>query len=153
MYTTISMATLTERLETDYRIALKAGQRLRIDTIRLIKAAIQRAAIEKRKDVLDDQEVIQVIGQQAKQRRETIESAKQGNRQDVLTQATEELALLSSYLPQQLSQEAVRQLIDEAIAAVGPAQGPVMKYVMAKSAGAADGKTVSQLVSERLKRG
>ncbi|MBI3330957.1 MAG: GatB/YqeY domain-containing protein [Candidatus Omnitrophica bacterium] len=145
------MATLTERIEADYKTALKAGERRRVDTLRLVKAAMQRMAIEKRKAVLDDQEVLQVIAQQAKQRRETIESAKQGRRDDVLAPATEELALLNGYLPQQLPPEALRQLIEEAIAAVGPAQGPVMKYVMGKAAGAAEGKTVSQLVAERLK--
>jgi len=145
------MATLTERIEADYKTALKAGERRRVDTLRLVKAAMQRMAIEKRKDGLDDQEVLQVITQQAKQRRETMESAKQGRRDDVLAQATEELTLLNGYLPQQLPPEALRQLIEEAIAAVGPTQGPVMKYVMGKAAGAAEGKTVSQLVAERLK--
>ena len=146
------MATLVERLETEYKTALKAGDRLRVDTLRLLKAGMQRVAIEKRKDILDDQEVIQVLTQQAKQRRETIESAKQSNRQDVLMQATSELAILTSYLPQQLSEEAIKQLVDEAIKTVGPNQGPIMKHVMGKAAGAADGKLVSQLVSERLKK-
>ena len=145
------MATLAERLEADYKTALKAGERRRVDTIRLVKAAMQRLAIEKRKETLDDQEIVQIIAQQTKQRRETIESAKQGNRQDVLAQATEELALLNAYLPQQLSPEALKQLIEEAVAAVGASHGPVMKYVMGKAAGAADGKLVSQLVAERLR--
>ena len=146
------MATLIERIEADYKTALKAGERLRVDTLRLLKAGIQRVAIDKRKDTLDDQEVLQVLSQQAKQRRETIESAKQSSRQDVLTQSTQELALINSYLPQQLSEEALKQLVEEAVKASGPNQGQIMKYVMAKAAGAADGKTVSQLVSERLKR-
>ena len=145
------MATLIERLEADYKTALKAGERIRVDTLRLIKAGTQRVAIEKRKETLDDPEVIQVLHQQAKQRRETIESAKQGNRQDVLTQATEELAILSTYLPQQLSEAALGALVEEAIAQVGPNQGPIMKYVMSKAAGAADGKQVGQLVAARLK--
>ncbi len=147
------MPTLTERLETDYKAALKAGERLRIDTIRLVKAAMQRAAIEQRTTALDDQEVIQVISQQAKQRRETIESAQQANRHDVLGQASAELAVLTSYLPQPLSPEALDRLIEEAVAAVGARQGQVMKYVMSKAAGIADGKAVSQRVAERLRRG
>ena len=144
------MPTLLERLDDDYKTAMKAGDRVRIDTLRLIKASIQRAAIDKRKDRLDDPEIIQVLSQQAKQRRETIESAKQSNRQDILTQTEQELALLNSYLPQQLSEETLRQLIDEAIASVGRTQGPIMKHVMAKASGAADGKVVSRLVAERL---
>ena len=145
------MATLTERLELDYKVAMKAGERRRIDTIRLVKAGIQRAAIEKRKETLTDQEIIPVLVQQAKQRRETIDAAKQANRQDVLAQATEELAILNAYLPQQLSEEALKQLIEEAVRMVGTNQGQIMKHVMGKAAGAADGKLVSQLVADRLK--
>ena len=147
------MATLTERLEADYKTAFKAGERRRIDMLRLIKAAIQRVSIEKRKDGLDDPEIIQVLNQQAKQCRETLEAAKRGNRQDILDQSAEELAILNSYLPQPLSPEALKQLVDEAMQAVGANQGQIMKYVMQKAAGASDGKLVSQLVAERLKQG
>ncbi|MBI4341398.1 MAG: GatB/YqeY domain-containing protein [Candidatus Omnitrophica bacterium] len=147
------MPTLTDRIEDDYKTAMKAGDRIRIDTLRLIKAGIQKVAIDKRKDRLDDPEILQVLSQQAKQRRETIESAKQSNRQDILTQSEQELALLNSYLPQQLSEEALRKLIDDAIATVGKQQGPIMKDVMAKASGAADGKLVSRLVAERLSKG
>ncbi len=145
------MPTLTEQLEADYKTALKAGERLRVDTLRLLKAGIQRVAIDKRKDALDDQEIMQVLSQQAKQRRETIESAKNTSRQDVLTQATQELAIINAYLPQQLSEEALNALIEEAIQAVGTNQGLIMKHVMGKAAGAVDGKIVSQLVGKRLK--
>lgn len=147
------MATLLERLETDYRTAMKAKARLRIDTLRMVKAAMQRVAIDKRKDALDDQEIIQVLNQQAKQRRETIEATKQAGRKDLQAQAEEELAIINAYLPQQLSVEALKHLIEEAINTVGTNQGLIMKHVMSKAAGAADGKTVSQLVSERLKSG
>ena len=69
----------------------------------------------------------------------------------MLSQATEELALITAYLPQPLSADALKQLIEEAIKTVGANQGQIMKFVMGKAAGAADGKVVSQLVSERLK--
>ena len=147
------MPTLIERIETDYKVALKAGERLRVDTIRLVKAGIQRMAIEKRKETLEDADVLQVLSEQAKQRRETMESAKQTNRQDVLTLSTQELAILSTYLPPPLAQEAIQKLIEEAVGAVGLNQGQIMKYVMGKATGAADGKAVSQLVSARLKKG
>jgi len=147
------MATLAQRIDEDLKTALKARDQRRLDTLRLVKASIQRSASDKRKDTLDDPEVVQVLVQQAKQRRETIEAVKQTNRQDVLTQATEELAILNSYLPQPLSPETLQQFIEEAIQSVGMNQGQIMKYVMGKAAGAADGKGVSQLVGERLKRG
>ena len=146
------MASLVERLEADYKTAMKARERLRIDTLRLIKAGMERVAIEKRKETLDDQEVLQVIRQQAKQRRETIESVRKTSRDDILNQATAELVLLNAYLPEQLSKDALRGLIDEALKSVGSSQGQIMKYVMSKAAGAADGKTVNQLVAERLKK-
>ena len=146
------MATLTERLEADYKTALKARKQLRVDTLRLIKAAIQRAAIDKRKETLDDAEIVPLLVQQVKQRRETLESAKQGGRQDIVAQAEAELAIINSYLPQQLPEEALKSLIEEAFKASGPNQGLIMKYVMGKAAGAADGKLVSQLVAQRLKQ-
>ena len=144
---------LLEQLDADYKSAMKSGNRIRIDTIRMVKAAIQKTAIEKRKDRLDDAEIIPVLSQQAKQRHETIESAKHSNRQDVITQASEELAVLQSYLPKQLSSEEILRLIDEAIQSVGTNQGQIMKYVMAKAAGATDGNVVSQLVVQRIKPG
>ena len=145
------MATLSERFDADYKMALKAGDRLRVDTLRMLKAAMQRVAMDKRKDALDDAEITPVLNQQVKQRRETIEAAQKAGRQDVATAATAELNILTAYLPQQLSPETLKQYIEEAIASVGPQQGPIMKFVMAKAAGAADGKLVSQLVGERLK--
>jgi len=147
------MATLTERLEADYKTALKAREQLRVDTLRLIKAAIQRAAIDKRKETLDDAEIVPLLAQQVKQRRETLDSAKQGGRQDIAAQAEHELAVINSYLPQPLSEEALKSLIEEALKASGPNQGLIMKHVMGKAAGAADGKLVSQLVAQRLKQG
>ena len=147
------MATLVERVEADYKTAMKAGDRRRVDTLRLIKAGVQRVAMDKRKETLEDPEVVQVLSQQAKQRQETIDSAKQTNRPDILTQAMEELAILRSYLPKPLSQDELRGLINEAVAAVGLQQGPIMKYVMGQTAGVADGKLVKQLVAERVKQG
>lgn len=145
------MGTLLERLEGDYKTALKAREQHKVETLRMIKAAVQRMAIDKRKDTLDDQETIQILSQQAKQRRETMDAAKQGNRQDVLVAASAELEMINAYLPKQISIDDVKRLIEDAIASVGPNQGPIMKYVMGKAAGTADGKVVSQLVAERLK--
>ena len=145
------MATLRERLETDYKDAMRSQQRVRIDTLRLIKAAMQRVAIDKRKETLEDQDIIPVLTQQAKQRQETIDAAKQSNRQDILAQSVQELEIITAYLPKALAPEAVNTIIEEAINTVGPNHGQVMKYVMSKAPGAVDGKLVSQLVSQRLK--
>ena len=145
------MADLWDRILADYIVAYKAGERLRIETLRLVKAALQKAAFDKRKDRLEDADVLQVLTQQAKQRRETIEAVKTSGRDDIVTQTTQELALLTAYLPQQLSDEALSTLIDEALQTAGQNQGQIMKYVMGKAGGAVDGKRVSQLVAQRLK--
>ena len=146
------MPTLTERLDTDYKTALKAGQRAKVDTIRMIKAAIQKAAMDKRKDSLTDQEILPLLSQQVKQRNETLAAAEKGGRQDMIDQTKAELAILSEYLPTQLTPDVIKTFIEEAIKEVGPNQGLIMKSVMAKAAGAADGKVVSRLVGERLKQ-
>ena len=145
------MASLSERIEADYKTAYKSGARVRIDTLRLLKAGMQKVAIDKRKDKLEDAEIIQVLSQQVKQRRETLESAKTSNRQDILVQTEEELAILNTYLPAALGAEQIKSLIDEAIRTAGTNQGQIMKFVMAKAAGTVDGKLVSQLVAERLR--
>ena len=145
--------TILERVEQDYKTAFKAGDRLRIDTLRLIKAEAQKVAIDKRKDTLSDQDVIPVLSKQSKQRNETIASAKQAGRQDIVDQATAELAILRTYLPKQLSSDELKQMVDAAVAEHGANQGLIMKTVMAKASGQADGKLVNQLVAERLKAG
>ena len=144
------MSTLKERIEADYKTAFKAGERLKVDALRLIKSDVQRVEIDKRAE-LADQDIIQVISKQTKQRQETIEAAKKGGRADVIAQTEQELAILKAYLPAALSAEQLTALIDEAIKTVGSNQGLVMKHVMSKAAGAADGKVVSQLVGARLK--
>lgn len=141
---------LKNTIDNDYKTAMKAGERVRVDTLRLIKAGIQRVAIDKRKDQLEDKEIIQVLSHQAKQCKETIEAATKADRQDILSRATEEIAIINTYLPQQLTESDVKQLIEEAVKEVGLNQGQIMKYVMAKAAGATDGKIVSGLVGKRL---
>ena len=145
------MSTLKERIEADYKTAFKAGERLKVDVLRLIKADLQRVEIDKRA-ALADQDVVQVVSKQTKQRQETIDAARKGGRADVAAQTEQELAILKTYLPSAMSTEQLTALIDEAVNTVGTNQGLVMKHVMGKAAGAADGKIVSQLVGARLKQ-
>jgi uncharacterized protein len=144
---------LWDRIGTEYLAAYKAGDRVRVDTLRLVKAALEKVSIEKRKDRLDDAEILQVLTQQAKQRRETLEAVKASGREDIIAQTNQELAILTAYLPQQMSDEALGTLIEEAFQTAGQNQGQVMKYVMGKAGGAVDGKRVSQLVAQRLSKG
>lgn len=144
---------LWDRIGTEYLAAYKAGDRVRVDTLRLVKAALEKVSIEKRKDRLDDAEILQVLTQQAKQRRETLEAVKASGREDIIAQTNHELAILAAYLPQPMSDDALGRLIDEALQTAGQHQGQVMKYVMGKAGGAVDGKRVSQLVAQRLSKG
>ncbi len=144
---------LWDRIGTEYLAAYKAGDRVRVDTLRLVKAALEKVSIEKRKDRLDDAEILQVLTQQAKQRRETLEAVKASGREDIIAQTNQELAILTAYLAQPMSDDALGTLIEEAFQTAGQNQGQVMKYVMGKAGGAVDGKRVSQLVAQRLSKG
>ncbi|MFS8640420.1 MAG: GatB/YqeY domain-containing protein [Symbiobacteriaceae bacterium] len=146
---------LNERLTEDMKAALKAGPagKLRLETIRFLRAAIKNAEIEKHAPLSDD-EILGIITKQVKQLRESLADFQRSNRQDLVEKAEAEMAILSEYLPKQLSADEVRDLARTVIAQVG-AQGPkdmgkVMGPLMAQVRGRADGKMVQQIVKELL---
>ena len=145
---------LEEKIFNDYKQALKNKETIRSSTLSFLRSEIGNALIEKRKKNLDDAEVISIIKKQIKQHQDSIEQFKKGNRQDLVDKETRELEILKSYLPQELSAEEVKKIIEEAVKetqAVSPKDmGKVMKVVLAKIAGKADGKLVSELVKARL---
>jgi len=147
---------LEETILNDYKESMKNKDTIKSSTLSFLRAEMMNVGIEKRKKALDDNEVIAVIKKQIKQHQDSIEQFKKGSRQDLVDKETKELKILEAYLPAQLSSEEVKKIIEEVVAAVG-AQGPkdmgrVMKEVMAKVAGAADGKLVSSLVKEKLSK-
>ncbi len=133
--------------------AQKAKDALRLSVIRLLRAAIKNQEIEKRAP-LDDQEVTAVITSQVKRRKEAIEQYQAAGRQDLAGKEEEEMKILQTYLPQQMSQEEISQKVAEAIAATGAQSmkdlGKVMSHLMPQVSGRADGKLVNQLVKARL---
>lgn len=146
---------LLERLTADMKEAMKAKEagKVRLSTIRMAKSAIKNAEIEKKRE-LTEEEIIEVIAREVKQRRDAMEEYRKAGREDIVQQLEAEVAVLLPYLPEQLDETQLRQLIQEAIAATG-AQGPkemgkVMGYLMPKIKGRADGKLVNQLVKEYL---
>lgn len=147
------MATIKERVAEDMKAAMKSGDKARLGAIRMLHAAIRKKEIDDRTD-LDDSGVIKVISTMVKQRQDSIEQFKAGGRQDLVDQETAELKLLQGYLPAQMSQEelvkVVEGAIQEANAKTQKDMGAVMKVLMPKVAGKADGKVVNQLVRERL---
>src|SRR5512135_2967026 len=145
--------TLLQRLDADLKTALKESDKLKLSAIRLVKAAVKNQQIEKGRD-LSDEEVISVISTLAKQGRESIEQFSKGGRDDLADKERRELAVLQVYMPQQLSPEELDSIIHRAIqeseARDEKDMGKVMKILMPRVKGVADGKAVNSRVKELL---
>jgi uncharacterized protein YqeY len=146
---------LRTQLEQDLRDAMRAGDALRVSTIRLALASLKNTEIEKRRD-LSEEEVQEVLQREVKRRREAIEAFRGGGRDELAEKESLEMAILLGYLPQPLTEEELRRMVDEAIGqarASSPRDmGRVMSAVMPRVKGRADGNTVSRIVRERLER-
>lgn len=144
---------LLERLTDDMKTAMKAGDKDTLGVVRRAIAAMQNARIEKRED-LDEQEEIKVIRSIAKQHKESIEQFRAAGREDLATKEEAELEILSTYLPAEMDQTQLEALVDAAIAETGASSmkdmGGVIKIVMAKAQGQAEGGAVSALVKGKL---
>jgi uncharacterized protein YqeY len=145
--------TLKDRIQEALKRALKGKQTIEVSTLRLLLSEIRYAEIAQQKPA-DDNKVLDVITREVKRRRESIEAFRKGNRGDLVTQEEAELAILMNYLPKQMSREEViavaRQAI-EAVRAKGPGdKGKVMAQLMPQLKGKADGKEISDIVSELL---
>ena len=146
-------ANLKEKLEVDLRQAMKDRDNVKRSVLRLLLAAIKNAEIAKR-DSLDNPDILGIVAKEIKQRNESIEAFKQGDRQDLVAQEEAEMAVLKEYLPRQLSREEViieaRQVIEE-VGAQGPRdKGKVMSRLMAQLKGKADGREINEIVTELL---
>ena len=146
---------LKDKIESDLKDALKNKDTAKVSTLRFLKSAIQNLAIEKRKD-LEDSDIISVIKKQAKQRKDSIESFKQGNRMDLVRKEEIEYKILTSYLPEEISGEKMILIVKEVIAELNSSSlkdmGSVIKLVMTKAKGHADGSMVSAIVKEELSK-
>jgi uncharacterized protein YqeY len=147
---------LIERIEEDFKSALKSGDRIKTSVLRLLKSALKNKEIELQRPLTDD-DCLSVISSQIKQRKDSIEQYEKAGRADLAANEKAELDILTQYLPDQLSQEGIIQLIKETIKETG-AKGPkdmgiVMKALMPKIKGRADGKLVNRIVKEVLEKG
>jgi hypothetical protein len=135
------------------RTAAKAQDAIRRDTLRLALSALHNDEVARRRE-LTDEETTGILGKQAKMRRESIEAFGKAGREELVAKEKAELAVIESYLPQQMSREEITELARAAIAETGassPAeQGNVMKKLMPQVRGRADGKTVGEVVSGLL---
>lgn len=145
--------TLKERLLSDMRTAMKQKDTVRKTVLSMARAAILQLEKDKRTE-LDDQGVMEVIAKEIKSRKEALEMFKQGGRQDLVEKNEKEIEILGEYLPPQLSESEIREIIKEAIEKVGAAgmkdMGKVMGAVMPQVKGRAEGGTVNSLVKEML---
>jgi len=144
---------LCEQWQADLRQAMKSGDKVRVSTLRLLTAAVKNRQIDKGA-ALDDAEALDVVRLATKQRHEAIALARQYGREDVAQQEERELAILVTYLPEQLSTEDLIQRIDTVIRELEATSekdlGRVMRVLMPTVKGRADGNTVNRLVRERL---
>ncbi|MEW6246613.1 MAG: GatB/YqeY domain-containing protein [Nitrospirota bacterium] len=146
---------LHDRLAEDLKHAMKAKDQLRMDVIRMIKAAVTNKELELKKH-LDDAEMTRVMASLIKQRKEAAEQYDKARREDLAGKELKEIAIIQSYLPRALTAEEVSQIIDAVVQETGATSpkdmGTVMKTVMARLAGqAVDGKLISDLVRSRLR--
>lgn len=146
---------LQQRIDDDLKAAMKSSDSLKTSVLRMIKAAIKNKQVEKREE-LSDEEIISVISTLTKQRRESIDLFSKGGREELAEKEMQELAMLQLYLPGQLSPEDLDRIITEAInesSAEGVKDiGKVMRLIMPRVQGAADGKVVNQRVRELLEK-
>lgn len=144
---------LKEELLTDMKEAMKEGDKQKLSVIRMARAAIKNMEIEDRKD-LSDEEVIEVLAKEVKQRRESIEEYKKAGQEETVKDLKKEIEILNKYLPEQLSKEELVDLVEETIEEVGADDmsdmGKVMGAIMPKVKGRADGSEVNKLVRDRL---
>lgn len=141
------------RLMNDMKEAMKAKDKLKVDTIRMVNAAIKNAEINAKKE-LSESEVIDVIAREIKMRRDALEEYKKANRPEEMAKIKEEIDILMAYMPKQLSESEIRQIVQEIInqtsAQGAKDMGKVMGILMPKVKGKADGKLVSNIVKELL---
>lgn len=144
---------LLNDLQKDMVQAMKAKEKSRLSVIRMIRASLQNEAIQKGAD-LSEADELTILSRELKQRRESLEEFQKAGRSDLVLQLEDEIIIIQSYMPEQLSTEEVLELVKEAITAVNASSvkefGKVMGYLMPKVKGKADGSEVQQIVKQQL---
>ncbi|MEQ8174974.1 MAG: GatB/YqeY domain-containing protein [Syntrophomonadaceae bacterium] len=149
------MSSLNERLIADMKEAMKQREagKIRLSTIRLLRAAQKEAEVARKRE-LDNDEILELIIREVKKRRDAIPEYQKANRSESIKQLEEEIAVLTNYLPEQMDEDALKSIIQEAINQTGASSakdmGLVMKTLLPQLRGRADSKKVSQMVKEML---
>lgn len=147
------MSGLKQRINDDVKTAMRGRDKERLSTLRMIQAAIKQKEVDDRIE-LDDSQVLAVLDKMAKQHRDSIEQFRKAGRDDLVTKETSELAVVSAYLPQPLSESEIEQLIREAIKTTGASgiqdMGKIMGFLKPLVQGRADMGKISALVKQKL---
>ncbi len=145
---------LEQKIEKDIVAAMKARDAITVSVLRMVKADLNNYKIDKNKNNITDEETLKIIQGRVKKHKDSIEQFKKGARDDLVQKETSELKILSAYLPEQCSEEALKEIIQGAIKETGATgkkdMGKVIKTVMDKVKGRAEGKRVSRMVGELL---
>ena len=146
--------TLKERLTNDLKDAMKNKEQVRKSVVTLVRAAIKQKEVDERVE-LDDVDVMDIVSKQLKQRNEALVDFKKAGRDDLISQTEEDIEILLTYLPKQLTDEELREYIKQAVEQVGATSvkdmGKIMGILMPKVKGKADGRRINNLVSEFFK--
>ncbi|HEY8362647.1 MAG TPA: GatB/YqeY domain-containing protein [Tissierellaceae bacterium] len=144
---------LKDRLMEDLKNSMKSKDKVRKDTITMIRAAIKQKEVDERRELSDD-DILDIIAKQLKEKKMAIEEFRKGQREDLVELTEQEMNILLEYLPEQLSEEELEKIVREAINEVNATSikdmGKVMKVVMPKVKGRADGNMVNQIVKKIL---
>lgn len=145
--------TLVEKIRQDLKTAMKADERVRVSTLRLLLAALHNEEIELRRE-LRDEDAVRIIKRLVRQGRESIGEFHRGGREDLVKKEEAELEILKEYLPKMMEEEEIEKYVNETIAEVGASEpkdlGRVMAAVMPKLSGKAEGAVVNRIVREKL---
>lgn len=144
---------LIQQLDQDMKAAMKQKDKEKLSTIRMVRAAIKKVEIDKRKE-LSDEDVLEVLVREIKQRKDSLHEYEKAGRTDLAEKEQQEIAILTTYLPAQLSTEELTEIVKTAIVETGASSkkemGKVMGAVLPKVKGRADSKAVNQLVQQLL---
>ena len=144
---------LRHRLDEELKAAMRSNDAMRRDSLRMVLAAVQRAEKEGKHELADD-EMLGILTRELKVRRESVDTFRAGGREDLVAKELAAIAIVSEFMPQPLSDDELKALVEQAIAETGAASprdmGKVMGWISPKTRGRADGKVVSQLVTQLL---
>lgn len=145
---------LTEQIDNDFKQAMRDRAAVRVSTLSFLRSQMKYAMIEKKAEKLEDADVVAVIKKQIKQRQDSIEQYEKGARPDLADKERQEMAILKAYLPEEMSPEQLKAIVEAAVKESGATgikdMGKVMKSALSLVAGRADSKTVSELIKQTL---